>query len=55
MDTAKRPEELKLHLGQAQAIAGKKAAALNTLKSVKGDTGAADLARYWSLNINHPL
>jgi tetratricopeptide (TPR) repeat protein len=55
MDTAKRPEELKLHLGQAQAIAGKKAAALSTLKSVKGDTGAADLARYWSLNINHPM
>ncbi len=55
MDTAKRPEELKLHLGQAQAIAGKKAAALNTLKSVKGDSGAADLARYWSLNINHPM
>lgn len=55
MDTAKHPEQIKLHLGQAQAIAGKKAAALNTLKSVHGDTGAADLARYWSLNINHPM
>ncbi|MFA9218932.1 MAG: tetratricopeptide repeat protein [Sphingomonadaceae bacterium] len=55
MDSAKRPEELKLHLGQAQAIAGKKAAALSTLKTVKGDTGAADLARYWTLNINHPM
>ncbi|NRR30116.1 tetratricopeptide repeat protein [Oxalobacteraceae bacterium] len=55
MDSARRPEELKLHLGIAQAQAGKKAAALATLKTVKGTEGAADLARYWTLQINHPM
>jgi tetratricopeptide (TPR) repeat protein len=55
MDEAKHPEELKLHLGIAQAQAGKKAAALATLKTVKGTDGAADLARYWTLQINHPM
>ena len=55
MDSAKRPDELKLHLGIAQAQAGKKAAALATLKTVKGTDGAADLARYWTLQINHPM
>ncbi|MGV7208993.1 tetratricopeptide repeat protein [Oxalobacteraceae bacterium A2-2] len=55
MGTAKRPEELKLHYGIAQANAGKKPAAIATLKTVKGENGAADLARYWIANINHPL
>jgi tetratricopeptide (TPR) repeat protein len=55
MDTSKHPEELKLHLGLAQVQGGKKAAGLSTLKSVKGSEGAADLARYWTLNINHPM
>jgi tetratricopeptide (TPR) repeat protein len=55
MDDAKHPEELKLHLGIAQAQAGKKPAALATLKTVKGSDGAADLARYWMLQINHPM
>ncbi|MES2741911.1 MAG: hypothetical protein V4754_13305 [Pseudomonadota bacterium] len=54
MGSAKRPEELKLHLGIAYAQAGKKANALSTLKTVQGGDGAADLARYWSLQINHP-
>src|SRR5471030_745289 len=54
-DSAKRPAELKLPLGIAQAKAGKKAAALATLKTVKGTDGAADLARYWTLQINHPM
>jgi tetratricopeptide (TPR) repeat protein len=55
LGTAKYPETVKLHQGIAQSIAGKKAAALSTLKSVKGKDGAADLARYWTLNINHPM
>ncbi len=55
MDNARRPEELKLHLGIAQAQAGKKPAALATLKTVKGTEGAADLARYWTLQLNHPM
>ncbi len=55
LGTGKNPEAIKLHLGIAQNIAGKKAAALNTLKSVKGTDGTADLARYWTLNINRPM
>jgi Tfp pilus assembly protein PilF len=55
LGTAKNPEAVKLHYGIAQNVAGKKAAALNTLKTVKGTDGAADLARYWTLNINHPM
>jgi tetratricopeptide (TPR) repeat protein len=54
-DNARHPEDLKLHLGIAQMQAGKKAAALNTLKSVRGTEGAADLARYWIMVINHPM
>jgi tetratricopeptide (TPR) repeat protein len=53
--TARRPEEMKLHYGQAQAIAGKKAAAVTTLKSVKGTAGEAELARYNIMQINHPM
>ncbi|WP_348695296.1 tetratricopeptide repeat protein [Duganella fentianensis] len=52
LDSARNPEAAKLHLGIAQSIAGKKAAALSTLKSVKGKDGSADLARYWTLNLN---
>jgi tetratricopeptide (TPR) repeat protein len=55
LGTGKNPEAIKLHQGLAQNIAGKKAAALNTLKSVKGSDGTADLARYWTMNINRPL
>ncbi|WP_377701595.1 tetratricopeptide repeat protein [Pseudoduganella sp. UC29_71] len=53
--TARRPEEMKLHYGQAQAIAGKKAAAIATLKAVKGTAGEAELARYNIMQINHPM
>ncbi|WP_228893589.1 tetratricopeptide repeat protein [Pseudoduganella aquatica] len=53
--TARRPEEMKLHYGQAQAIAGKKAAAITTLKGVKGTAGEAELARYNIMQINHPM
>ncbi|AKU25140.1 tetratricopeptide repeat protein [Massilia sp. NR 4-1] len=53
--SAKRPEEMKLHFGLAQFNAGKKAAALSTLKGVKGEHGEAELARYWTMYINHPM
>jgi hypothetical protein len=44
----KRPEDAKLRLGMAQLQAGKgKGAATQTLRSVKGTDGAADIARLW--------
>lgn len=45
----KRPEDAKLRLGEAQLYAGKKNAAVATLKTVKGTDGTADLARLWVL------
>jgi outer membrane protein assembly factor BamD (BamD/ComL family) len=45
----KRPEDAKLHLGIAQVLAGDKAKAQGTLRSVQGADGTADLARLWSL------
>ena len=55
MGGLKRPDETKLHLGIAYANAGKKANALSAFKTVQGTDGAADLARYWVLNLNHPM
>lgn len=44
----KRPDEAKLRLGMAQQLSAKsKAAASQTLRSVKGADGAADIARLW--------
>lgn len=44
----KRPEDAKLRLGLAQLQSDKtKAAAVQTLRSVKGTDGAADIARLW--------
>jgi len=60
MDTAvksgklKYPEEVKLHLGEAYATAGKKQQAISTLKTVGGSEGTADLARYFIMAINKP-
>jgi hypothetical protein len=51
----KHPDDAKLHLGIAYALAGKKSKALSTLKSVGGTDGTADLARYWITAVNHPL
>jgi hypothetical protein len=46
----KRPDEATLRLGMAQLQAGKnRAAALQTLRSVKGKDGAADIARLWTI------
>jgi len=54
LGTARKPEEMKLHYGIAQFNAGKKSAAISTLKSVKGSNGESDLARYWTMYINNP-
>jgi len=51
----RNPEDAKLHLGQAYAVAGKKAQAISTLKGVGGTDGTAELARYWIMAINHPM
>ncbi len=51
----KHPDEVKLHLGMAYHQAAKKSDAIKTLKTVQGTDGAADLARYWIMQINHPL
>ncbi|HEX7650470.1 MAG TPA: tetratricopeptide repeat protein [Noviherbaspirillum sp.] len=45
----KRPDDAKLHLGIACLQAGRKAEALQVLKSVQGSDGTADLARFWIL------
>lgn len=46
----KRPEDAKLLLGVAQVTGGQKSRGLQTLRSVHGTDGAADLARLWSLH-----
>ncbi|MEC5162196.1 MULTISPECIES: tetratricopeptide repeat protein [unclassified Janthinobacterium] len=55
MGGLKHADEVKLHLGIAYLNAGKKSNALSTFKTVQGSDGAADLARYWVLNTNHPM
>ncbi|MFZ6819047.1 hypothetical protein [Undibacterium sp. Ji22W] len=44
----KNPEEAKLHLGIAYHKAGNKAKAVEVLKTVQGNDGAVELARYWT-------
>jgi outer membrane protein assembly factor BamD (BamD/ComL family) len=46
----KRPEDAKLTLGEAQLVAGHKQRAVQTLKTVTGNDGTADIARLWVLN-----
>ncbi len=43
----KRPEDAKLHLGVAQLTGGQKSKGIQTLRTVQGNDGAADLARLW--------
>lgn len=45
----RRLEDARLHLGIAQLVAGEKAKAQATFKTVQGTDGTADLARLWSL------
>ena len=49
----KRPEDAKLRLGMALLQSGKnKQKAVQTLRSVQGNDGAADLGRLWALQAN---
>lgn len=48
----RRPEDAKLHLGIALLQGGHKARAIQTLKSVQGVDGTADLARLWVIHAN---
>jgi hypothetical protein len=43
----KYPDDADLHLGVANLLAGKKAAGVKILKTVKGKDGTAELARFW--------
>lgn len=45
----KRAEDARLHLGVAQFMAGHKGKAVETLRSVKGTDGVAEIARLWIL------
>ena len=45
----KRPEDAKLSLGYAQVHAGQRARGVQTLKTVQGNDGTADMARLWAL------
>ncbi|MQR01632.1 hypothetical protein [Glaciimonas soli] len=54
-DDLKRPDEAKLHTGIAYAMAGRKADAINMFKTVQGTDGAADLARYWVIQLSRPV
>jgi tetratricopeptide (TPR) repeat protein len=51
---AKNPEDAKLRLGYAQALAGKLEDSMATLKAVSGNDGRGDLARYWIMWEAHP-
>lgn len=46
----RRPEDAKLRLGEAQLAAGQKQRGVQTLREVKGNDGAADIARLWVLH-----
>jgi len=45
----KRPDDAKLRLGEAQLFAGQKQRGVQTLRTVQGNDGAADIARLWVL------
>jgi hypothetical protein len=46
----KRPEDAKLALGYAQVHAGQRGKGVQTLKTVQGNDGTADIARLWVLH-----
>jgi hypothetical protein len=47
---AKRPEDAKLRLGEAQLQAGRRESGVKTLREVRGNDGTADIARLWVLH-----
>jgi tetratricopeptide (TPR) repeat protein len=50
----KRPDEARLHLGQAYLQTGNKARAVDSFKAVRGGEGASDLARLWAIHAGRP-
>lgn len=54
-DNMKRPDDAKLHLGVAYAMAGKKDSALKAFKAVHGTDGTAELAKLWMVQTNTPM
>jgi tetratricopeptide (TPR) repeat protein len=50
----KAPDEAKLRLGMAYARAGQKDKAIQTFQTVKAGGGLADVARYYTVLLNHP-
>jgi hypothetical protein len=51
---SKNPDDAKLRLGYALAMAGKKDESVKVLESITGDDGRADIARYWIMYQNPP-
>jgi tetratricopeptide (TPR) repeat protein len=51
---AKNPDDAKLRLGYALALAGKKEESVKLLETVTGNDGRGDLARYWIMYENPP-
>jgi outer membrane protein assembly factor BamD (BamD/ComL family) len=50
----KRPDEARLHLGQAYLLSGNKSRALEAFKAVRGAEGLTDLARLWAIHAGKP-
>jgi hypothetical protein len=50
----RRPDEARLHLGQAWWMAGRKDDAVKALAAVTGGDGSAALAHVWSLFVRSP-
>ena len=51
---SKNPEDAKLRLGYALAMAGKKDESIKVLETITGNDGRGDLARYWIMYQNKP-
>jgi hypothetical protein len=51
----KHVDDAKLHLATAYALAGRTERAIEAFKTVQGSDGSADLARYWALQLTHPI
>ncbi len=52
--TLKRPDDVRLRLGAAYALAGRKDQAFKTLQAVKGTDGSSDIAHLWLLHLKLP-
>jgi len=51
---SKNPEDAKLRLGYAMIMAGKKDEGVEVLKTISGNDGRGDLARYWIMYATGP-